>query len=148
MLLTVACKKIGSWFRKLTDQTGAAHLFTRWIERSSTAAGRLRVRSALNPILWLCAIGTPICVSAAFLLRSDTYLSMMFAIVGIIPIIVACLGFIYFAIVKPEQLRSEEYQIKHDALLLIKEKGSAFDVSPSSIDAIANPYAPQKLGDA
>jgi hypothetical protein len=39
----------------------------------------------------------------------------------------------------PDKLLSEEYQLRHEAFQLILQKGSDFPVSPSSLEAIANP---------
>lgn len=126
-----------------------ASLFDRITGRSQTAAGRLRVRSALNPMLWLCGIVSPLSFGAALLARGREPLTTMFFAIGAIPILVACAQAVYFGIWRPEKLQSEEYQIRHEALELIKEKGSGIEVSPSSLEAIANPVHPlPRLGGA
>lgn len=106
------------------------------------AGQRLQVRSALNPMLWLCAIATPTCLLAAYVFRDTADLRGWLVAGGLAPIVVACLGFTGFAIFRPEKLQSEEYQLRHQSLTLIEQKGSAFAVDPASIEAIANPVRP------
>ena len=59
------------------------------------------------------------------------------------PIGVACLGFIGFAIFRPDKLQSEEYQLRHESLQLIQQKSGRITLSPASIEVIANPQARQ-----
>jgi len=49
------------------------------------------------------------------------------------------IGFIYFMITAPQRLQSEDYQIRHEALQLMYQKGSRTPIEPSSVVAIANP---------
>ena len=106
------------------------------------AARRLRVRSALNPMLWLTGIGTPLCFGAAFLFRANTSLSAGLLTIGALPIVVTCAGFAYFAIKQPEKLQSEDYQLRHEAIQLIQTKGGQVAVDITSLEAIANPAQP------
>ena len=85
---------------------------------------------------------------ASWLSSGNEYQSLAFAAIGGFPILVTCLGFVYFAIFDPKKLQSEDYQIRHEALELIKEKGSAFEIAPSSLEAIANPYQARLKRDA
>ena len=66
-------------------------------QQSLTAAGKLHVRSALNPLLWLTAISTPVCLGGAYLFQESTFLAGLLVAVGLLPIIIACFGFCYFA---------------------------------------------------
>lgn len=138
VLRVVVCSKTWrDWFIKLSEQI--ASVFDRLTGRSATAAERLHVRSALNPMLWLCAIVSPVSFGIAWLTVGYPTLSLFFCAVGFLPIAFTCLGFAYFVIFDPKKLQSEDYQIRHEALELIKEKGSALEISPLSIEAIANP---------
>jgi hypothetical protein len=113
-------------------------LFDRFARRSQSAAGRLRVRSALNPILWLCAIVSMPCFGAAPFLGGSILQSVVI-VIGAVPVATACAGFVYFLRFAPEKLQSEEYQIRHEAIELIRQKGTSISISPASIEAIANP---------
>ena len=112
-----------------------------------SATGRVTVRNALNPILWLCAIVTPICFSAAFAFRDHDVLLYALAIVGLLPVLVACGICIGFAIVCPERLQSEDYQIRHETLQIIQQKSGEIPMGSPSLEAIANPHSPL-LGDS
>jgi hypothetical protein len=103
---------------------------------------RLQVRSALNPVLWLCAIATPTCFAAAYVFRNVPEIRGWLIAGGLVPVAVACVGFIGFAIYRPEKLQSEEYQLRHQSLTLIEQKGGLIAVDPASIEAIANPVRP------
>lgn len=107
------------------------------IANAQSAASSLRVRSALNPMLWLCAIVSLPCFILAYLAHEP--LATLLVYIGAAPIGATILGFLYLAVVAPEKLQSEEYQIRHEALEVIKQKGSSVEVVPSSLEAIANP---------
>src|SRR5947209_2011205 len=89
---------------------------------TQTATQRIFVRSALNPMLWLCGIVTPLFIWASILLKDFPFLRNSFAIMAVIPVLVTCAGFIFFAVCKPDKLQSEEYQIRHETLQLIQQK--------------------------
>lgn len=105
----------------------------------TTAAQRLHVRSALNPVLWMCAVVMPLSIIGAYLFRDVPEVRAAFVAAFLIPPITACLGFIGFAIFKPEKLQSEEYQIRHESLQLIQEKSGRIQLNTASLEAIANP---------
>ncbi len=110
---------------------------------SHIAATALHVRSALNPLLWLTAISTPLCFGAAYIFKENDALTIILITAGLTPIGMACLGFAYFAIFKPEKLQSEDYQIRHESLQIIQQKSGSIDVTAVSMDKIANPIADQ-----
>jgi len=104
-----------------------------------SAAASLRVKSALNPMLWLCAIISPACFTLAYFARGIEPLDTWLMIIGSAPIGCTMLGFLYFMIFDPSKLQSEDYQLRHEALEVIRQKGTRNAISPSSLEAIANP---------
>lgn len=107
------------------------------IQIVSEVGGRLRVRSALNPVLWLCAITTlPACYMMLGMVNPPYWL----IIVAVAPVITAIIGFLFLLIYDRDKLQSEDYQIKKKSLELIQEKGQKFPISAPSIEAIANPH--------
>lgn len=120
---------------------------TEWYERAGelaqSAVQRLHVRSALNPMLWLSGITAPLCFSAAYVFREIPTLRDWLVVVGVFPIGITCLGFVGFALFRPEKLQSEDYQIRHESLQLIQQKAGRLPISPTSIEAIANPDTPR-----
>ena len=104
-----------------------------------SAAEKLHVRSALNPALWLCGIATPTCLAFAYVFRDVPEVRAWLLAGGLLPIGIACVGFLGFAIFRPEKLQSEDYQIRHESLQLIQQKSGRLALAPTSIEAIANP---------
>jgi len=82
------------------------------------------------------------CFVAAYVFREDTTVRGWLLLGGFLPIAVACTVFIGFAIFKPDKLQSEDYQIRHESLTLILQKGVAAPIDPATIRAIANPVRP------
>jgi hypothetical protein len=104
------------------------------------SAIRLQVRSALNPLLWLCAICTPL----TFGLASFTtgFMQVALLAVGSLPILCSCGAYIYWMLKSPDRLHSEDYQLRRQALQMIYEKGARAGVLASSVVAITNPTLP------
>ena len=98
------------------------------ITKVMDTGGRLRVRSALNPVLWLCAIVTIPCVMA-YGWASDKPVWLL--VLAFAPVIVALAGFVFLLFVDRDKLQSEEYQIRKQSLELIQQKGD-----PTAIEAV------------
>ncbi len=105
------------------------------------SAVRLQVRSALNPLLWLCAISTPLTFGLATL--SNGIIQVTLLMMGSIPILCACGAYIYWMLKSPDRLHSEDYQLRRQALQMIYEKGARTAILASSVVAITNPSAPK-----
>jgi hypothetical protein len=131
----------GNWLRASMTDHSPASVFERIAAKAQSAASQLRVKSALNPMLWMCGIVSLPCYVLAYFSYASGFhdLGMAFVYIGSVPIVGTVLGFFYFGIVSPEKLQSEEYQLRHETIELIKQKGSAIEISPSSLEAIANP---------
>lgn len=112
-------------------------------QHSQIAATKLHVKSALNPLLWLTGIATPLCFGGAYIFRTYSPVFEILALTGISPIVVTCFGFCYFAIFKPEKLQSEDFQIRHESLQLIQQKSGEIAIMASSLEQIVNPTAPK-----
>jgi hypothetical protein len=65
---------------------------------SSLAAQKLHVKSALNPMLWLCGIVSVPCFGLACYFNSINELRVFLLCVASIPVLTTCLGFAFFAI--------------------------------------------------
>ena len=117
-------------------------LMLRYIGRTiSDMVGRIRVRSALNPILWLCAI---VAVPGMFLAAQQEGGAPTWLVILIfLPVSVAVIGFLFFLFFDRDKLQSEEYQLRKQSLELIQEKGDSFPVDAPSIESITNPERPR-----
>ena len=103
----------------------------------SQTFGKLRVKSALNPILWLC--GIVVIPSIWMASRQDSGVPVWLIVLIFLPVSVAVLGFLVLLFVDRDKLQSEDYQIRKQSLELIQEKGDPVPVRATSIDAITNP---------
>jgi hypothetical protein len=92
------------------------------IQRLSAIGGKLRVRSALNPMLWLCFV---ISMPGTLLLAVVDSFPIWAVIAILLPIVVACTGYIILLLKDPDKLQSEEYQINKQLLELALEKGAS-----------------------
>ena len=97
--------------------------------------------NAFKPILMLCLITIPCFLTAAYLFKDDRTVSHWLLLAAAVPMILACLAYVGFAVFKPEKLQSETYQLRQQAIHLVAQKGKGFVVSPVSLEAISNPAA-------
>jgi len=106
--------------------------------RAIEAGEKLTVRSALNPILWLCALVTipALCISP-FLDSPPNWLVLLICA----PVLAAILGFLFLLLFDRDKLQSEDYQIKKRTLEIIEQKGDSAPmlIEPSSLDVIPKP---------
>jgi hypothetical protein len=112
-------------------------LFERFTQSAQEAVMKLRVRSALNPCLWLCGIVTLPCLGGA--VYTTGTIQVILATIAGAPVLLFGVGFVFFMTKDPDKLQSEEYQIQKMALELIEEKGGRIPISSTSIVAITNP---------
>ena len=104
--------------------------------RASDAIGRINVRSALNPILWLCGLVTvPGLVLASLLPETPNWLVAII----VAPVAVAIVGFVYLLFTDPDRLQSESYQLRKQALELIEEKGDPRIIDATAVALVSNP---------
>ena len=107
----------------------------------SQTVGKLRVKSALNPILWLCGI---VVVPGIWMAsRQQSGVPTWLIVLIFLPVSVAVLGFLVLLVFDRDKLQSEDFQIRKQSLELIQEKGDPVPINATSIDAIANPGRPQ-----
>ena len=105
---------------------------------SQGAAQKLQVKSALNPILWLCGITTPLFLVACYCFKQDVFLKEVMAIASLVPMTVACISYGFLVVFKPDKLQSEEYQIRQQSLQIIQEKASKVHIDPVSLNAMSD----------
>lgn len=111
------------------------------IQRMAAAGARLRVRSALNPVLWLCPTVLLPCLAVASYPETPTWLRIVVVILGCAPIVVALWAFAHFVRTDPRRLQSEDYQIRERLLESIqetREKGRLLN-DPQSLEVVLNP---------
>ena len=126
--------------RESQKSSSVTEYFTRLTQITGNAIGRLRLSGALNNCLWLVGITFP---AGLFALTKLTG-AMQWAVfsVMIIPFAFFGISHLHFTFHDPDKLRSEEYELRKQALELIQEKGGQIPLSDASIEIIANPNYP------
>ncbi len=118
------------------------------LKSTQDAAQRLTVKSALNPLLWLCGISVPTLLGAAWVFdRSDTLRGLCAPLVYVALGLVIMTGFVGagLAVFRPDKLQSEEYQLRQQALLVIQQVGSTpRGIDSASIVAIVKSTVPRR----
>lgn len=105
----------------------------------SQAGGRLKVSSALNPILWLCALTTVPCITVLVLLPNiSVWVGLFLSIFAVAPVITAIFGFLFLLFNDRDKLQSEDYQIRKSYLELIEQKGSPA-IEAAYVEVVENP---------
>ena len=109
------------------------------LSKAVEAGGRLTVRSALNPILWLSGI-----ITIPTLIAGTLYpeLSAWIVAIGCAPVVVALFGFLFLLFFDRDKLQSEDYQLRKRTIELTQQKGDShpIEVNPNAI--IENPDLP------
>lgn len=88
-------------------------------QKAMQSGGKLTVKSALNPILWLCGIITIPTIAANVFYTLPPWIS----IIGCGPVLVAMFGFLILLFIDRDKLQSEDYQIKKISLEMSEQKG-------------------------
>lgn len=109
------------------------------VARAAHAVERLSVKSALNPMLWLCGLVT-IPAVVATLVVSPVPLWLIF--LACAPVGTATAGYVFLLLFDRDKLQSESYQLRKQALELIEEKGDVAPIDASTIEVISNPDLP------
>jgi hypothetical protein len=83
------------------------------------------------------------CLPAAYLFREYPFLLYLFGVTAIFPGVVTTFMGIGFAIFKTDELRSEDYQLRHHSLQIIQQQKGRIPIDATALIAIANPAAKQ-----
>lgn len=111
------------------------------VQRIAAAGRRVRVRSALNPMLWLCpTVSVPMSLAVIFADAAPTWLQVVFMAIASAPVLAAVGGFVYFARAAPSRLQSEDYQIRARLLDSIQEKGGLLE-DGRTVELLLNPQS-------
>lgn len=107
------------------------------------AGGSLSVKSALNPMLWLCVmIDVPCFILIGILNPPPAWLIVL----TLAPVCVALFGFLFLLFVDCDKLQSEEYQLKKRSMEMFQQKG---DSEPTLItsESMLELEAPDELSE-
>ena len=109
--------------------------------RENVAISKVVVKSALNSILYIIGlVSIPCFIIAHF---SSSPFNWVFIVIGCLPILVTCFGFLYLLLSKHrDYLRSEEFHIQKFTLEYLGQKGKELTEGQiNSLTALAKPSA-------
>jgi len=87
----------------------------------------IKVRTAVNPLLWLVGLTLPACLSAAVVI-ADQIVRLALLALAAIPILITIIAYFIFLFRDPDRLQSEEYRIRQRALQILYKKGAAAEI--------------------
>jgi len=104
--------------------------------RAIESGGRLKVQSALNPMLWMCAIvAIPSLIVTVSVDNPPSWVPWL--VLG--PVAIAAFGFLFLLFFDRDKLQSEDYQIRKRSLELYQQKGMT---SPLLVETIEPDVSP------
>jgi len=101
----------------------------RFIDTVISRAGVVRVRNALNALLWLCAICVPSSLLGLYLFRDDPELKYVFMGLLVGPVITTVMSHFWFLFRDPNRLQSEEFVLRQQELSIERKA-----LPPTSIE--------------
>lgn len=94
----------------------------------TTRAGVVRVRNALNPLLWMVALVAPTSWLAAYFFRDDSFLKYFFTALGSLPIFGTVIAYFIYMFRDPDRLQSEEYLLRQHAIQILYKKDATTEI--------------------
>jgi len=114
-------------------------------QRLTEAGGRLTVKSALNPMLWMCGlVSGPALYAAGGLEVVPVWLQILI----LAPVLSTILGFFALLIWDRDKLQSEDYQLKKRTLEIYEQKGMPAPVAYGVSAAITTPPRVENIADS
>lgn len=104
---------------------------------------RVKVNSAINPMLWVTGVIVPPLLTVSYL-TSDAILR--YCCIGLVFfIIMSVFGvFMFFAVCHPDKLQSEDFQLRNMAMQIYKHQTDNIVTTEDGLANIANP-APRRI---
>ena len=97
------------------------------VRTSLTRLETVRVKTALNPLLWLVGLTTPLALLAASVIPDQAVRLALLAFPAL-PVIGTLAAYLLLLFRDPDRLQSEDYRLRHTALQIIRRKGGATEV--------------------
>jgi ABC-type bacteriocin/lantibiotic exporter with double-glycine peptidase domain len=85
------------------------------------------VRTAINPLLWLVGLTTPIAFILVAIIGDQT-IRLALLVFAAIPVLVTLVAYVIFMFRDPDRLQSEEYRIRQQALRILYKTGGNTEI--------------------
>lgn len=87
----------------------------------------IKVRTVINPLLWLVGLTTPLAILGMIVI-DDRLLRFGLLAFAAIPIIITIIAYFIFVFRDPDRLQSEEYRIRQRAIQLLYRAGGTTEI--------------------
>ena len=116
------------------------------IKSAIDRAGVIRVKNAMNPLLWLSPISATICWIAAYVFRDDPILKYGFAGLGGLPIIASLVAYFLYFFLDRDRLQSEEFILKERQLQLRYRRKASAEIVDAAREIVRKEKLPGGFG--
>ncbi len=116
------------------------------IKSAIDRAGVIRVKNAMNPLLWLSPISATICWIAAYVFRDDPILKYGFAGLGSLPIIASLVAYFLYFFLDRDRLQSEEFILKVRQLQLRYRRKASAEIVDAAREIVRKEKLPGGFG--
>jgi uncharacterized membrane protein len=86
------------------------------------------VRTAINPLLWLDGIVTPLALVLAVVASGSGGVQAALIVLAAIPVVVTIVAYFILLFRDPDRLQSEEYRLRQRALQILYRKGASAEI--------------------
>jgi membrane protein implicated in regulation of membrane protease activity len=98
------------------------------IRTASTRVEAVRViGSAINPLLWLTGLVTPISLVLS-VWAGEPWQRFMMMLIAVIPVAITVAAYVRFMIRDPDRLQSEEFRLRQRALKMLYKRGANAEI--------------------
>jgi hypothetical protein len=104
------------------------------------------IRTAINPLLWLVGIVTPVTLVLAVAV-GETWTRAALLSLGAFPVVVTIVAYFVFMFRDPDRLQSEEYRLRQRALQMLYRKGASAEVVDAAREIVRTEKLPGGFGD-
>ena len=106
------------------------------VRSAISRAGVIRVRNAMNSLLWLSPTSAIISWIAAYVFRDDLVLKYAFACLGRLPILASIAAYFLYFFLDRDRLQSEEFVLKERALQLRYRQGTDAEIVDAARESV------------
>jgi hypothetical protein len=94
------------------------------VKATSSRVDTVRVvRTAVNPLLWLVGLVTPLSIVSAVML-GELWIRIVLLSLAFLPVLITAVAYFVYMFRDPDRLQSEEYRLRRDALVAFKQGAS------------------------
>jgi len=104
----------------------------RLIETAISRAGVVRVRNALNAMLWLCALCLLSSLIGLYFFRDDPELKYLLAGLLSLPVLATTVCYFWFMFREPNRLQSEEFVLRQQELSVERKSDTSLSVDQAA----------------